>query len=170
VATKDRNAEKDRLQKMALLAEIVGAFAVVVSVVYLAFQISDNTRILRSQAHFNALELSQRPFEIMVETADLAKALVACDDEPFSVSPSDWLRCRNYYFMQFNAWEYLYYQNIDGSVPPELWRGGDAYFSEVARTKAGYTRFWKEGAIAFAEPFRSYAAAQVEKNPASRAK
>jgi hypothetical protein len=33
-------------------------------------------------------------------------------------------------FMQFNAWEYLYYQNRDESIPKELWVGADESFKQ----------------------------------------
>ncbi len=39
------------------IAEIAGAIAVVVSVLYLGLQIRDNTKVLRSRAHYNALLL-----------------------------------------------------------------------------------------------------------------
>ena len=57
VATSSPTATK--LERWALFAEIAGAIAVVLSVVYLALQVSDNNRLLRSQAHYNALELAQ---------------------------------------------------------------------------------------------------------------
>jgi len=161
--------QRSRLELFALVAEIAGGLAVVISVVYLAVQISDNNRLLRSQAHYNALEVTQRSFEIMVETEDLARVLVACDQHPYEVPESDWQRCRNYYFMQMNGWEYVYYQEIDEATPPELWVGVDGFFGEQARTVPGYARFWKETAHAFGEPFRSYAAEQMAKNPALRA-
>jgi len=63
------------LERWALLAEIVGAVAVVLSVVYLALQVSDNNRLLRSQAHYNGLELSQRPLEMMIDNENLAEVL-----------------------------------------------------------------------------------------------
>ena len=58
--------------------------------------------------------------------------------------------------MQFNSWEYLYYQNIDGSIPKQLWVGSDAYFKELVATKTGLKRFWSEYQRAFDDPFRSY--------------
>jgi hypothetical protein len=145
-----------KLERWALFAEIAGAFAVVMSVAYLALQISDNNRLLRSQAHYNALTLGQRPLEMMVENESLAKVIVACDSDPGSVDQATWKRCSNYYFMQFNSWEYFYYQHTDGSTPPQLWRGADAYFRQQVLTNLGYERFWTEGQIAFDEPFRSY--------------
>jgi hypothetical protein len=108
MAGSDSERGWSRLERFALIAEIAGGVAVVISVAYLALQISDNNRLLRSQAHYNALEVTQRAFEIMVETADLADLLYECDLKPHDVAPSDWQRCKNYYFMQINGWEYTY--------------------------------------------------------------
>jgi hypothetical protein len=68
--------------------------------------------------------------------------------------------------MQANGWEYLYYQNRDGSIPPEFWVGGDGYYSNEARTNPAWVRFWEETALGFAEPFGSYIGARVMQNPA----
>jgi hypothetical protein len=67
--------------------------------------------------------------------------------------------------MQMNAWEYLYYQNRDGSIPKELWVGADASFKQMLATQAGYSRFWKEWDTSFDEPFRSYVAKEFAKAP-----
>ena len=151
---------KNRLQDWALLAEIIGALAVVLSVAYLALQVSDNNRLLRSQAHYNGLELSQRPLEMMIDNQNLAGLLVDCDEAPETVDRAGWYRCSGYYLLQFNSWEYLYYQNIDGSIPEELWNGADASFKQRVATRSGYRRFWSESQHAFDEPFRSYVAAE----------
>jgi len=98
-------ASGTKLERWALYADIGGAIAVVLSVAYLALQVSDNNRLLRSQAHFNALSLGQRPFEIVVENDNFAKLIVICNSDPASVDPVGWARCSNYYFMLFNSWE-----------------------------------------------------------------
>ena len=154
------SASGAKLERWSSIAEIAGAFAVVMSVIYLAVQVSDNNRLLRSQAHFNALTLGQRPFELMLENENLSKLIVKCDSDPMSVDLADWERCEKYYFMQFNSWEYFYYQFADGSIPPQLWRGADAYFKSEVLTNAGFARYWSEGQIAFDDPFRSYVIAE----------
>ena len=145
-----------QLEIWALAAEVIAAGAVVVSVIYLGLQIADNNRLLRSQAHYNALSLAQRPLEMMVDNESLAGVVAQCDVHPAQATPTNWARCQNYYFMQFNAWEYMYYQRKDGSIPLELWRGADASFRHRVATKPGYRRFWSEYRIAFDEPFKSY--------------
>ncbi len=153
-------ASSTKLERWALIAEIAGGIAIVLSVVYLALQISDNNRLLRSQAHYNALSLGQRPFEMILENEYLSKVIISCNSDPVSVDPANWERCSMYYFMQFNSWEYFYYQYADGSIPPQLWRGADAYFKQEVLTNSGFARFWSEGQIAFDEPFRSYVMAE----------
>jgi hypothetical protein len=148
---------KARLESWALIAEIAGAVAVIVSVAYLGRQIRDNNKLLRSQAHYNALSLVQRPLEMMVDNESLAGVLSQCDADPTGVSSTTWERCLNYYLIQFDSWEYMFYENQDGSLPRQIWTGADAYFKSVVLKRPGYVRFWKEAETAFDEPFRSYA-------------
>lgn len=154
-----------RLEKAALVAEIIGGAAVVISVAYLAVQLADNNRLMRSQAHYNALEIAQRPFETLIEDGSLAGALERCESSPREVVSEDWKRCSTYYFMQANAWEYLYYQNRDGTIPSEFWGGSDSYFSGEAANNPAWVRLWAEVADAFGEPFRSHMEKSIHANP-----
>lgn len=133
-------------------------------------QIKDNTKILRTQAHYNALLLAQRPFEMLIENESLAKVVNVGYETPDALSSDDWVRAGYYYFMQFNSWEYLYYQNRDASIPKELWVGADAYFKGLVATRPGLTRFWSEFNESFDEPFRSYVDAEFAKSPTAAAK
>lgn len=158
--------DSTKLERAALFAEIVGGIAVVVSVIYLALQISDNNRLLRSQAHYNALEVLQRPIEAILESDSLSDALFICDRTPYEVEESLWSRCSNYYFTQANGWEYTYYQNFDEAIPPELWVGVDGYMTEQATKNPGWVRFWQDASVAFGEPFYSHIARSIQRNPA----
>jgi hypothetical protein len=72
-------------------------------------------------------------------------------------------------FMQFNAWEYFYYQHRDGSIPKELWVGADDYHKGLVATKPGYARFWAESRTSFDEPFRSETTREFAQKPAPAA-
>ena len=50
----------------------MAALGVGISVAYLAVQIGGNITELRSQTHFNALELAQRPIETLVADPEFA--------------------------------------------------------------------------------------------------
>jgi len=117
------------------ITEVTGVIAVVVSVLYLGLQIRDNTKVLRSQAHYNALSLAQRPMEMMIENESLANVVNRSYADADAVSADEWARFGNYAFIGFNAWEYLYYQHRDKAIPKELWVGADrgGSFSRVER-------------------------------------
>ena len=130
-------------------------------------QIHDNTKLLRSQAHYNAILLGQRPLELFLENEALATVMNVADTTPEALSAVDRSRVSTYIFMQFNAWEYFYYQHRDGSIPKELWVGADVYFKSLIATKPGHARFWTESRTWFDEPFRSYVAEDFAKKSAS---
>ena len=153
------------LERAALVAEICGGIAVLLSVVYLALQIADNNRILQSQSHYNELALMQRPVELMLESESLSNAMYHCDRTPYEVEEFVWPRCSHYYFTAANGWEYLYYQNRDEAVPPELWVGANSYWRDQAKTVPGWVRFWKEVSLGFGEPFRSHVEKIIQENP-----
>ena len=126
----------------------------------------ENTKVLRSQAHYNALSLSQRARELLIENEGFASVLNVGYATPEALSDVDWVRCSSYMFLQFNPWEYLYYQHRDGSIPTEYWVGAEDYYRSLVAMKPGYARFWSGNQSSFDEPFRSYAAQEFAKKPA----
>jgi hypothetical protein len=147
---------RERIELGALIAEIVGAIAVVISVIYLAVQIAEGNKELRSQSHYNALSLGQRPFEIELENAELARIISTGYLEPDNLSGEEWYRFEQYQVMAFNAWEYYYYEHGKDAIPEQLWVGANAYYHQNLVTKPGLARFWEEYRHIYAEPFRSY--------------
>ena len=129
-------------------------------------QMRENTKVLRSQAHYNALALSQRARELFIENEGFASLMNVGSATPEALSETDWARCSAYMFLQFNSWEYLYYQHLDGSIPTEYWVGAEDYYGKLVATKPGYARFWSENQSSFDEPFRSYAAQEFVKKAA----
>ena len=147
---------KERIEMAALIAEIIGAIAVVVSVAYLALQISEANKELRSQSHYNALSLGQRPLEIELENAELAGIISRGYENPEALSAEEWYRFAQYQIIAFNAWEYYYYEHKKGAINDQLWTGANAYYVVSVQTRPGLWKFWSEYQHIFAEPFHSY--------------
>jgi hypothetical protein len=156
------SSRKERIEVAALVAEIVGAVAVVISVVYLAAQVSEGNKELRSQSHYNALSLGSRPLEIELENAELAKIISNGYEEPEELSAEEWYRFSQYQIMAFNAWEYYYYEHEKSAIPEQLWVGANAYYVQNARTKPGLWKYWSEYEHIYSEPFHSYVEEFIE--------
>ena len=132
-------------------------------------EMAENTKLLRSQAHHNALTLSQRARELLIENEGFARIVSVGRLTPEALDDVDWVRCSSYMFLQINQWEYLYYQHRDGSIPTEYWVGAEDYYRNMVAGRPGYGRFWSDNRTSFDEPFRSYAAPSFEAKPASGA-
>jgi hypothetical protein len=130
-------------------------------------EIRSNAKVLRSQAHYNTLMLLSRPWEIVIENESLASIVSVGLVTPDALSAAEWLRCSNHMFLQVNAWEYVYYQHRDDSIPKEVWVGADSYYRRLVYTKPGLSRFWSEYGAVFDEPFRSYVTQEFAKKPAA---
>ena len=149
-------SKKEQVEVAALVAEIVGAIAVVISVAYLAVQISEANKELRSQSHYNALSLGQRPLEIELENAELAEIVSIGYEDPEELTATEWYRFSQYQIIAFNAWEYYYYEHEKGAIPEQLWIGANAYYVQNSSTKPGLWKYWSEYEHIYADPFHSY--------------
>jgi hypothetical protein len=129
-------------------------------------QMAETTKLLRSQAHHNALTLSQRARELLIENEGFARIVNIGSATPEALSDVDWMRCSSYMFLQLNQWEYLYYQHRDGSIPTEYWVGAEDYYRNLVAGRPGYARFWSGNRSSFDEPFHSYAALAFAAKPA----
>jgi hypothetical protein len=147
--------------------------ALTFTVVAISFQLRtmqhqsrDNIKLLRSQAHYNALLLFRRPWEIVIEDEGLANIVALGLAMPEALTATDWFRCSSHILLSVDAWEYFYYQHRDDSIPKELWVGADAYYRSLVETKPGLGRFWSEYQAWYDEPFRSHVANEFAKNRA----
>ena len=54
------------LSNIKKIADILAAAGVLISLLYLGIQVADNNKFLRSQAHYNALELNINPMVAVI--------------------------------------------------------------------------------------------------------
>jgi hypothetical protein len=150
-----RRFSRESLELAALSAEVIGAVAVVITLAFLALQISANNKLLESQAYFNFLEVAHHPIAMPVQDPEFNELLQKCTQTPQETTNDEWERCSSFYFIMYNSWEYTYYQNGNDALPKGLHDGADEYFRGFL-SEPGYRRFWPEYRSAYGEPFRSY--------------
>jgi hypothetical protein len=63
-------------------------------------QIRDNTKLLRSQAHYNALLIAQRPWELLIENEGFSSVMNKGYATPGALSDAEWARCHSFMFMR----------------------------------------------------------------------
>lgn len=152
------------LESLANLGEIIGAIAVVVSLVYLAVQVRQNTRAQQTENFSRALDriaamqatLSQDPATSVIFSKGVA--------DPSELTPKERMQFTWTMYELFGAFEFMFLASKDNSIPEEVWR---RWSSAVAwwLTFPGVQAWWKVRPVPFADSFTSYVKSLLENNP-----
>jgi hypothetical protein len=137
------------LKKSALLAEILGGLGIIISILYLAFEVAENTkntRIANQLAlveHFGELRLLE------MENPAMAEIIFKGSQGREEMSEVEQRRFWMYMLHSFDVWETGFLMNERQVLPPEAWAlwnsGACGYFKAQ-----GYRDIWASG---FAENF-----------------
>ena len=131
-----------RLERIALFAEIISAVAVVISIVYLAQQIRENTAAVKFDTSQGLLELQ---FEQDAWDQDLTHValLQRGTADPESLSDAEWASLSRRYALKYNVWALAYIGYRKGTLDLDDWEGWNRSYAGTI-CKAGYQRFWEE--------------------------
>jgi len=142
------------LEDLANLGELVGGIAVVLSLLYLAVQIRQNTRALRGAAHETASSRTTHYLTSVTATQEINELWVRADSDPASVSESELFRYHRLLAASLGGIETVYWQYKRGNIEPEIWERWDRILRRLLRSP-GVQHAWKQDAIpvtsAFAE-------------------
>ncbi len=143
------------LNDLGNIGEFVGAVAVVVSLLYLAIQIRQNTRSLRAQAHQSITSHIAELNRTIVESAEVASIMEQGLADPLQLSAADRRRFNAYNSARFRHYDNLFYQYRAGTLEESQWRG----FDNLLRfhfEQPGIERWWQENTPYYSDEFVGY--------------
>jgi hypothetical protein len=111
-----------KLEQWSFVSQIVGAVAVVLSLIFVGVSIQQNTRAVRLstaqnfQADFRQHEL------VTAQSSDLADIMYRID-QSLEVTPVEAERARAFSSAILRAWANAYFQHENGVLDRELWEG-----------------------------------------------
>jgi hypothetical protein len=129
-------------EAIGAIGQMVGAIAVVISLIYLAREVRRNARATRHAAMRATLDSFNRLAQQLTQDPDLAGLYCrACDDFE-ALEAVD--RTRFGWFMHqiFRNMEDVYYQNLQGHLDPHLWRGLEVAMRDM-NTAPGVQAWWR---------------------------
>ena len=109
------------LERLALLGEFVGGFFVIVSLVYLAHQVRQNTRSLRTENYARVLDRMSTLQSQLSMDPDLNRVFVVGAEDPGRLSRSDRIRFAWALYELFGAAEFMYHQSREKGLPDAVW-------------------------------------------------
>jgi hypothetical protein len=103
------------------VAELLAAFGVIASLIYLAVQIRQNTESVRMASHHGVTDQVQRSNLAFVQDAEIAELLARGLPDTSSLSDVDRIRFEGILLAIFRTYEELYQLHRKGLTDDELW-------------------------------------------------
>jgi hypothetical protein len=141
---------------VSAIAESVGVVGVIVSLIYLAIQLKENTNIARSQSRQSITEFVQKFAEIRTTHADrMAKLQSSTDLTDADREFLTWIHC------QILLLGEMYHYNFQlGLMPESHWRPFVEFFKGYSTT-LGFRDAWQVFEGNFAEEFQDWVQKEI---------
>ena len=148
------------LQDLANLGEFISSVAVMLSLVYLAIQVRQNTASIRTENFARALERISAMQSVLFENGNLARLQAQGVLDPSTLTREERLQLTWWLLEAFGAFEFMFHQAQSGALPHEVW-------SRWSATTAWWVSFpgvqawWQARPTPFSQSFTSFVDALV---------
>jgi hypothetical protein len=137
-------------EAISAIGQIVGAIAVVISLIYLAREVGSNAHATRQAATRSMLDSLNRISQQITTHADLAGLRSRGFHDFESLEGADLARFNSYMHTMFRTVEHVYYQHLDGHFDPRVWPGLEAVLRDII-TLPGVQAWWRSYSRWFGE-------------------
>ena len=121
-----------KLEKWALIAEIIGAIAVVVSLLYVGAGVRQNTEAILSSNHQNlvAMDMNKNGW---FRDAEFAAVYESGLQDFEALSSAQQRQFTTFIADQFNVWEYAFISHENELMDDNIWASYDRFYSSQLR-------------------------------------
>lgn len=152
------------LATLANLGEFVGGFFVVVSLVYLAHQVRQNTKSLRTENYARVLDRMSTLQSNLSTDAELNRIVVLGAQDPGSLTRSERVRFSWAMYELLGAGEFMYHQGQDGALPKEVWNRWERTIAWWL-SSPGIQRWWAARPSPFSATFEAFVEETIRTRP-----
>jgi len=145
------------LQDLGNIGEFVGALGVVVSLVYLARQMIQNTQSVRAASFNSMVQNSIRLLEHSFRDPEFAAFLAKAEADPSSLTESERVRWDSYMTAVWRHFGNLQYANRVGTLDKQMWQAYRTDLKEHLRKKS-----WSDWFLANRHVFSETLGRQVD--------
>lgn len=152
------------LQALANLGEIVGAVAVIASLLYLAAQVRQGTRAQRTENYARALERVSAMQSVLSQDGDISRIFAKGVQDPSKLTALERIRFTWSLYEAFDAFEFMFHTYNTDQIPDEVWK---RWSSTVAWWLCfpGVQAWWTNRPVQFSESFTGFVEALIHDNP-----
>jgi hypothetical protein len=145
---------REKLPEYALIAEIIGAMAVVISLIYVGVSLGQNTAAIEVANH-QAIVAMDSNKNTWLRDADFAVIYENARSDFGKLSKVDSRQYLTFVADTMNAWEFAFITHENGAMADNIWHGWDGFYRSEFETE-GFQNFWKLQGDGFSPEFVTY--------------
>ena len=143
------------IQDLGSIGELVAAIATVATLVYLAIQIRQNSRLLRASTS-QAVAQSALDFNTaLVQDRELLRPFTTGRQDLGSLDAEDRDAFTTMLITLFYSYESGFYQHLDGVIHADLWEGRRGMLGRLLQER-GTAEWWEQSKWIFGAQFRDF--------------
>ena len=148
------------LEGLRDLTQVIGVVAIVLSIVYLAIQIRQNTRAVRTSTHHGAAESHSQYLGAVAQDENLARILRSAQSSISNLTEDEHFRLDMLLFQVFNHFENDFYLRREGVLPAPL---AERFTKILASwlTQPGVREWWSQRKALMSRDFVAWVDAEV---------
>jgi hypothetical protein len=147
------------LTELGAAGEFFGGIAVILTLIYLAIQIRQNTKAVRLQTHQGLQDTLTRNYSIFMEDRSL-DVIVKFANDPANLSPQENLRNTFLWRVIILAHQNLFYQVREGAIETELADGHWQFFRHIF-LYPGFPELWDREKYLVSGAFQAFVESEV---------
>lgn len=140
---------------VAAFAELAAAIGVIISLLYVAKQITQNTKAMRRTASHESVQGMLNWFGHVFADPELTRIWTQGIESLDSLSADERARFALLQFNLLKVAEDIHFQQLDGAMDPDLWQGWDRLWAQYLGAP-GSKEYWASRAPLFSGRFRDY--------------
>ena len=152
------------LETLAYLGEIIGSIAVVVSLIYLAVQVRQNTQAQHTENFYRALDRQAAIQAAFSQDSEIGLLVAKGVTGSAKLSPKQRLQFTWAMYELFGAFEFMFLMSKSEAISDEVWTRWSAVVAWWL-TFPGVQTWWKIRPTPFTDSFTSYVEELLAANP-----
>lgn len=150
------------LERWALVAEIFGGFAVIVSVIYLAFEVSQNTLAMKSLTHQQMFDTTTAINQSISNDSQLAELMARANENYDELTDGEKNQLIFLWVNWFNMWHSGYANWKAGFFDSTAWVLWDQGMTIMLSSYRASREVWKAFDSAYDEGFQRHVNERIE--------
>ena len=137
------------LQALGNLGEFVGALGVVISLVYLAQQMQQNTTSVRAASFNSMVQNSISLLEHSFRDSEFAAFLHRAEEDPDALTPAERVRWDSYMTAVYRHFGNLVYQHRVGALDRQMWEAYERTLEDHIRRTPSWDAWFEDNKHVF---------------------